>query len=133
MEIVGHGIDIVSVERIGRMLADHGERFLVRCFTAKEQAAGKGRVRAAEHFAARFAAKEAFLKALGMGLTGGLSWTDIEVVSLPTGQPTLALHGPAMLAARTRQVDRTYLSLSHTDGMAVASVIAVKSRRPSVD
>jgi holo-[acyl-carrier protein] synthase len=127
MRIIGHGIDLVSVARIESMLRDHGDRFLERCFTPGERAAARDRRRAAEHLAARFAAKEAFLKALGTGLTGGISWTEIEVVTLPTGQPTLSLTGQAAHLARERGISETFLSLSHTDSTAIASVIAVES------
>ena len=133
MRIVGHGIDMVKIARIEEMLRDHSDRFLERCFTAREQESAKDRKRAAEHLAARFAAKEAFLKALGTGLTEGITWTEIEVVSRPSGQPTLILSGKALGAARARRITATFLSLSHTEDAAVASVIAVDDSRPSVD
>ena len=88
MHIVGHGIDLVEVSRIAELLERHGERFLERCFTAAERGYSDASVkRREEHLAARFAAKEAVLKALGTGWRDGIAWTDIEVVRRPSGQP----------------------------------------------
>jgi phosphopantetheine--protein transferase-like protein len=78
MRILGHGIDLVEIARIQRMLADHGERFLERCFTPAEREYAEPARRREEHLAARFAAKEAVLKAMGTGLDDGLAWTEIE-------------------------------------------------------
>ncbi len=81
MPILGHGIDLVEVARVQGMLDTHGERFLARCFTAGEQAyCAANAARMAEHLAGRFAAKEAVLKVLGTGWSGGIAWTDVEVV-----------------------------------------------------
>ena len=92
MRIIGHGLDLVETERVERLLADHGERFLDRCFTADEQAyANKNSTRRLEHLAGRFAAKEAILKVLGTGWSGGIKWTDAEVVRELSGQPTVAI------------------------------------------
>lgn len=124
MLIVGHGVDIVEVQRIARLLREHGDRFLNRCFTPAEQAHGRGTRRYAEHLAARFAAKEAALKALGTGLTCGISWKDIEVVSEPSGRPALRLSGAAAARAREIGAERWTISLSHTETHALASVIA---------
>lgn len=125
MRIAGHGIDIVEVARIDRMLKEHGDRFLARCFTPAEQEIGRGSKRESEHLAARFAAKEAVLKALGTGLTQGISWTDIEVVRLPSGEPQIRLRGKAASIAAERGIGEWHLSLSHTATHAVASVIAI--------
>lgn len=124
MRIIGHGIDLVSVARIRAMLDDHGDRFLERCFTAHERDHGQGSPRYAEHLAARFAAKEAAMKALATGLADGISWTDIEVRSQDNGEPRLELAGRAAEIALSRGIDQWWLSLSHTDDHAVASVIA---------
>ncbi|MEM6314067.1 MAG: holo-ACP synthase, partial [Planctomycetota bacterium] len=81
MQLLGHGIDIVEVARVRGLLEKHGRRFEQRCFTAAEVAyANRRPKRAAEHLAARFAAKEAVLKALGTGQRHGIAWTDVEVV-----------------------------------------------------
>jgi holo-[acyl-carrier protein] synthase len=125
MVILGHGIDLVSVQRIERMLHDHGDRFKSRCFTPAEQGyAESGSLRCAERYASRFAAKEAVLKALGTGWRDGIAWTDMEVVRQPSGQPTIRLSGRCAQIADERGISTWWLSLSHIDDMAVASVIA---------
>lgn len=124
MRIIGHGIDLTPVDRIDRLLAEHGDRFLLRCFTPAEREYAQGRKKAAEHLAARFAAKEATLKALGTGWTGGIAWTDVEVVSTPSGAPILRLSGAAQRAAENLGITDWSLSLSHAGGVAAASVIA---------
>lgn len=125
MHILAHGIDIVSVPRIAEMIERHGDRFLRRCFTEAERAYAMNSRRAPEHFGARFAAKEATMKALGTGWAHGLAWTDIEVARLPTGQPALALSGVAADEAQRLGITRWLISLSHTDDYAAASVIAL--------
>jgi holo-[acyl-carrier protein] synthase len=127
MPIVGHGIDLVEVARIRAMLYEHGQRFLDRCFTPAEQAYKADSRRRIEHLAARFAAKEAVLKALGTGLTGGIAWTDIEVISTASGAPKLALRGSAQTAAASLGITSWVVSLTHTDSLAMASVIALGS------
>ena len=128
MPIVGHGIDLVETARIARMLEDHGERFLHRCFTLTEREyAAVSRKRAVEHLAGRFAAKEAVLKALGTGWSGGITWTDVEIVRSDgkhTGPPTVRLHGRAAAVAHNAGATRWWLSISHVPGHAVASAIA---------
>jgi len=125
MAIVGHGVDLVPVERIAHMRARHGQRFLERVYTADERdyAAGRPR-RTDEHLAARFAAKEAVLKALGTGLTGGVRWTDIGVVRDASGRPSVILEGEARVAAERLGARRWTLSLTHAGGFAAASVLA---------
>ncbi len=125
MRIVGHGIDLVEVDRIRRMLAEHGERFLSRCFTEKEQHDSLGVRRQAEHLAARFAAKEAVLKALGTGLSHGIFWTDVEVRRGLSGKPEVHLSGKAKTIAGGRNITDWMISLTHTDRTAAASVIAM--------
>lgn len=129
MSIVGHGIDLVEVARIRAMVEEHGQRFLGRCFTSGEQAYNSDSRRRFEHLAARFAAKEATLKALGTGLTGGIAWTDIEVIGTAGGAPGLALRGAAATAATVLNASSWMISLSHTDTMAIASVIAIGAVR----
>ncbi len=124
MRILGHGIDICEVARIGEMIAQHGDRFLERCFTERERMyAGQSR-RRDEHLAARFAAKEAALKALGTGWQNGIAWTDVEVVLLPSGQPTLNITGRAAELAAQLGIKEWSISMSHTSTLATASVIA---------
>lgn len=123
MQPLIHGIDLTEVSRIGAMVAEHGDKFLERCFTQRERAYAGDRNRRDEHLAARFAAKEAVLKALGTGWAQGIAWTDVEVVLLPSGQPTLALSGKAAELAKQLGISRWVISLSHTESLAIASVI----------
>ncbi len=127
MRILGHGIDIIEVDRIAQSLNDHADRFLDRVFTARERAYADQAKRKNEHLAARFAAKEAVMKALGTGWGQGVAWTDIEVVLLPSGQPTIALTGKAAEVAATLGVTHWSVSLTHTETSAAASVIGTGS------
>jgi len=120
--IVGLGLDLVSIPRFERFLARHGERGLHRLFTPGEREYCRALAAPATSFAARFAAKEAFVKALGTGLSG-LCWTDVEVVRTAAGKPALRLHGAAAAAAERRGARATQLSLSHTADLAGAVVI----------
>lgn len=114
------GVDIVEIDRIGRLVVEHGERFLNRVFTPGEAAYCRGR---APVLAARFAGKEAVLKALGTGLQG-IGWHEVEILSDPLGKPEVHLHGRARL--RANQLGLTYfaISLSHARDYAVAFVVA---------
>src|SRR3954454_1845926 len=93
MEIIGIGTDIVECLRIGRMIERHGELFLTRVYTAAEIRYCQSRKRSLEHFAGRWAAKEAILKALGTGWRRGLEWTSVEVVNETGGRPRVLLSG----------------------------------------
>ena len=123
--IVGHGIDLVEVDRFARLLDQHAERADARLFTRGEldYAAANPR-RRAEHLAVRFAAKEAALKALGTGWAGGIAWTDVEVIRDADGRPELRVTGRAAEIATHRGIRRWHVSLTHVRGMAMASVIA---------
>jgi holo-[acyl-carrier protein] synthase len=123
--IVGIGIDVVEVERIARALSrpQTGERFRSRVFTPGEIAYCERRRSAALSYAARFAAKEATMKALGRGFGGGIGWKEIEV-ERDAGPPRIRLHGKARDLAARRGIQRLHLSLSHTDALALAWVIA---------
>ncbi len=125
---LAHGVDLVKISRIEEMLARHEDRFLERCFTAGEREYAGDHRRRAEHLAARFAAKEAAMKALGTGLMGGVCWTDFEVVRQATGQPTLVVTGVARQIADGQGITGWLISLTHTDTDALASVIAVGGR-----
>lgn len=123
---LAHGVDLVEVSRVERMLAKTGDRFAERCFTDSERAyCESGGKLAAERFAARFAAKEAVMKALGTGWTGGVAWTDIEVARDGAGRPTLVLHNAAKELADRAGLREWTISLSHTKTTAIASVIAM--------
>jgi holo-[acyl-carrier protein] synthase len=122
--IVGTGIDIAEVERVRAALTSgYGARFQQRVFTPGEIAYVESKANRFERYAARFAAKEAGMKALGTGWRGGIRWTDFEVANLPSGQPTLRLHGKASEIACRRRVERVSLSLTHTEATAMAFVI----------
>ena len=124
MQIIAHGVDLVEIPRIASMLATHGERFATRCFTEAEQAyAEAGRRLRPQRYAARFACKEAVLKALGTGWAGGISWRDIEVERAPSGRPRLRLTGRCAELAEGLRISQWHVSLSHTPSSAVASVI----------
>lgn len=126
MQILGHGIDLVDTPRIERLLGEHEQRFLDRVFTAGERAYcdGGGKMRT-QRYAARFAAKEAVLKVLGTGWSGGIAWTDVEVVKEATGRPRVELHGEAAEVAQRCGIIALHISLSHLEGHALASVIGV--------
>ena len=122
----------METRRITELLDRHGERFLSRCFTEAERAyAGEGEKRRDERLAARFAAKEAVLKAIGTGWRDGIAWTDVEVVRQPSGEPTVRVTGLAQRFAEERGITGWMLSLSHTDSHAMASAIAFGESGPS--
>lgn len=121
--IVGTGIDLTEIERIEKTVERFGARFLNRTYTAGEQEYCLRKRNSAESLAARFAAKEAAAKALGTGISRGVNWLEIEVVREPGGRPGLRFHGRAAeMAARLGAVHAA-LSLTHTSGLAMASVI----------
>jgi len=129
--IVGHGIDLVENRRIAEMLDAHGDRFVERCFTeAERRYADAARQRRVERYAARFAVKEAVLKALGTGWRDGIAWTDIELVTLPSGAPTIRLSGRSAEVADALGVIEWSASVSHTSDYAVASAIAIGAHAP---
>jgi holo-[acyl-carrier protein] synthase len=112
------------VARVEKLLKQHPERFLDRVFTAGEVAHSQGRRNRAQHLAARFACKEAVMKALGTGLTSGITWRDIEIVTLPSGKPVIKLHGAAAKIAVARSLSQWEITLSHTKEVAAAVAIA---------
>jgi holo-[acyl-carrier protein] synthase len=121
--IVSIGIDIIEVARIREVLL-RTPRFRERVFTAGERAYcdSRGAV-AAEHYAARFAAKEAMLKALQTGWRGGISWQDVEIGAKDSGAPYLILHGPVQGLFMSSGATAAHLSMSHTSEQAIAEVI----------
>ncbi|HEY2496065.1 MAG TPA: holo-ACP synthase [Candidatus Angelobacter sp.] len=121
--IVGTGVDIAEVVRIKATLARFGQRFLKRVFTPAEIRYCQGKPNTAERLAARFAAKEAGMKAIGTGLHYGVTWQDVEVVRFPGQRPTLKFTGKAAEFAGRLGCKRTHLSLSHTKEQAIAHVI----------
>ena len=121
--IVGSGVDLCEVERIKDAVTRHGRRFLERVYTDREIAYAERKANLYERFAARFAAKEAGMKALGTGWRGGVAWRDFEVTNLPTGRPTLQFHGKAAEFAEKLGVKNITLSITHTRVQAMALVI----------
>ena len=128
MQVIAHGVDIVEIERIAAMLSEHGERFVERCFTdAEREYAEASQKRRVERYAVRFACKEAVLKALGTGWRSGIGWHDIGVVHEPSGQPRVVLSGRCSEIGKNLQITRWLVSLSHTQTLAMASVIGCGS------
>jgi holo-[acyl-carrier protein] synthase len=121
--IIGTGIDIVHIERVERMRTRWGDRFLHRLFTEREILYCQNRARSSTCYAARFAAKEAFLKAIGWGLRNGIQWTDIEVENGPMGKPYLLFHRKATEVFESLRIRRSLLTLSHDHPYAVAHVL----------
>ena len=121
--IVGTGIDIAEVARIRQAIERFGDRFVRRVFTEGEIRYCDAKANRAERYAARFAAKEAAMKALGTGWNHGVRWRDCEVVRQPGGRPTIRFHGKAAEFADRLSVKNAALSLSHTSDQAIAQVI----------
>ena len=127
MPILGHGIDIVEIARVKRLVDEHGQRFLNRCFTPAEQDyCARSPKRYYEHLAGRFAAKEAVLKVLGTGWRGKIAWTDIEVRPEPSGQPKVSLSGECERIAKEIGISRWHVSISHIETHATASAIGMR-------
>lgn len=121
--IVGTGVDIAEVARIRESVERFGERFTARVFTPGERAYVERKANRYERYAARFAAKEAGMKAIGTGWKRGVRWQDFEVANLPSGKPTLRLHGAAARVAERLGVKSIALSITHTKDVAMAHVI----------
>lgn len=121
--IVGIGIDHVAVERMAGLLERRPGRARRRLFSSEEQEACEGRPCVAEGYAARFAAKEAFLKALGTGWSGGIGWREVSVSTASNGRPYLRLSGTAARRLREAGGRRVHLSFTHEGGIAGAMVV----------
>lgn len=121
--ILGTGIDLAEVDRIRASIERFGERFVNRVFTPREIAYVERKANRFERYAARFAAKEAGMKAIGTGWKRGVTWRDFEVANLPSGKPTLLLSGVAAQVAAKLGVKNISLSMTHTATMAMAQVI----------
>ncbi len=120
--IFGIGTDIIELERIGEMVA-RGREYLETVFTESEIAYCESKAHKAQHYAVRYAAKEAALKALGTGWRDGLSFADIEVIDDERGQPQVRLHGKVKQLFDRHQIKQTSISLSHSRENAVAVII----------
>ena len=121
--ILGTGVDLAEVDRIREAIERYGARFLHRIYTPAEIAYCERKANKYERFAARFAAKEAGMKAIGTGWRGGIRWRDFEVVNLSSGRPTLRLSGVAQEIANRMGAKSIHLSLTHTASMSLAHVI----------
>jgi holo-[acyl-carrier protein] synthase len=121
--IVGLGIDVAEVDRVRDAIERHGRRFVERIFCASEIAYVERKANRYERYAARFAAKEAGMKAIGTGWRRGVRWQDFEVTNLPSGRPTLRLHGVADRIAQSLGVRNIALSITHTAREGSAIVI----------
>ena len=121
--IVGVGVDLAEVHRIRSSFERFGERFRDRIYTPLEIAYCESKANKYERYAARFAAKEAGMKAIGTGMRKGVRWLDFEVANLPTGKPTLRFHGVAAEFAERLGVTNVALSLTHTSDTSLAHVI----------
>jgi holo-[acyl-carrier protein] synthase len=121
--IVGIGADLAEVARIREAIERYGDRFLRRVFTPLEVAYCRSHRNAAERFTARFAAKEAAMKALGTGWRAGIRWRDIEVTNAKSGKPELKLSGRAREVLEALGGNRIHLTLTHAESYALAQVI----------
>ena len=137
--ILGIGNDISDISRVEKTLERFGERFTHRCFTQTERAKAERRTKAgarvvAGTYAKRFAAKEACAKALGTGLRQGVFWRDMEVVNLPSGQPTITLHGgaKARLEAMLPKGMNGFVHVTMTDDYPYAEAQVIIEARPAL-
>jgi holo-[acyl-carrier protein] synthase len=121
--LIGTGVDLIEIERIAHSIERYGERFLRRIYTDHEIAYCTSKRSSAESFAARFAAKEAGAKALGTGISRGVTWIEFQIARQPGGRPVLELRGRAALLARELGVKAISLSLTHTGKLAMATVM----------
>ncbi|HTM04274.1 MAG TPA: holo-ACP synthase [Vicinamibacterales bacterium] len=126
MDIIGTGMDATEIERIADTIERYGDRFVQRIFTAGEIAYCRRKRDAASSFAARFAAKEAAMKALGTGHSRGVYWTGIEVVRRPGGPPQLQFHGGAATRAASMGATGSLLTLTHSRELAIAHVLLLR-------
>ena len=121
--ILGTGVDLAEVERIRAAIGRYGQRFVGRIYTPAEIAYVERKANRFERYAGRFAAKEAGMKAIGTGWKRGVRWQDFEVANLPSGRPTLKLHGEAARIASQLGVKLISLSITHTAELGMAHVI----------
>ena len=124
MNVVGIGTDIIECLRIAQMIERHGETFIQRVYTEHEIRYCSVRKSATQHYAGRWAAKEAVLKAIGTGWIKGISWRDVEVHNLAGGNPTIRLSGGALEECEKRGITDMQISISHCRSHATAFAIA---------
>jgi holo-[acyl-carrier protein] synthase len=122
MNVQAIGVDLCEIRRIADLVDHHGNRFIDKIFTSSEKSYCQKKRKAAESFAARFAAKEALLKALGTGLRGQFRWKDIEIINDDLGKPEFRFYGATGEQLKMKKV---LLSLSHTETHAIAFVMVI--------
>jgi holo-[acyl-carrier protein] synthase len=125
MNVIGLGTDIIECLRIAKMIEKHGELFLQRVYTEHEVGYCSSRKAANQHYAGRWAAKEAVLKAMGTGWSRGIRWRDIEVKVELSGKPNVYLHGTAKEICNELGIADIMISISHCRSHATATAIAV--------
>lgn len=125
MNVFGIGTDIVECERIAQMIDKHDDLFIDRVYTPNEIEYCSGRKSAIQHFAGRWAAKEAILKSLGTGWAKGISWTDIEVINEMGGKPKVRMGGGAREICEQKGITDVLISISHTEAYATAYATAL--------
>ncbi|MEM8733052.1 MAG: holo-ACP synthase [Planctomycetota bacterium] len=123
--VIGIGTDIIECDRIDQMIEKHGDTFLHRVYTKEEIEYCQGRKASNQHYAGRWAAKEAALKALGTGWAHGIQWTDVEVVNQQGGRPIIVLDGKAKEIGDSQGIDEMMISISHCKHYATAYATAV--------
>ncbi len=128
MEVLGIGTDIVECLRIAQMIERHGDIFINRVYTDHEIEYCRARKAATQHFAGRWAAKEAVLKALGTGWRRGIRWRDVEVRNQESGQPTIAMSGGARDVVEQSGIREMLISISHCRSHATAYALAIGKR-----
>ena len=129
--IIGIGTDIIECLRIGQMIERHGELFINRVYTDHEIQYCQSRKQAIQHFAGRWAAKEAILKALGTGWRKGISWRDVEVRNEPGGRPVVALRGGDRDVVEQLGIAEMLISISHCRSHATAYALAQGIEKPA--
>ena len=125
MNVIGIGTDIIECLRIAQMIERHGDIFIRRVYTPHEIEYCSERKAATQHYAGRWAAKEAVLKAMGTGWSRGITWCDIEVRNKPGGQPVIALGGEARVICEEMGISEMMISISHCRSHATAYALAV--------
>ena len=126
---IAHGIDLVDFGRIEQMVSRHGQRFLDRVFTEREQSEAESLHNKVQRLAGRFAAKEAILKLLGTGWRGKIAWTDMEITNNALGGPDVKLGGEVKRIAGVAGIGGITLSITHTANFAIASAVALRAAK----
>ena len=125
--IYGVGIDLVENSRMDKIVKKWGPKFINRIFSEEEILYCEKHAHSAIHYGARFAAKESFLKALGIGIGKGVKLSDIEVVNDENGKPAFVLYGEAQIQIKRRKISKIHLSLTHTHQYSTAMVLMEKN------